>query len=148
MNGTAEQTFGPHETASRAMLATILYRLAGSPPDHWGKRRVHRRPRRPVVQRAARQELTNSYDGGLFGPNDPVTREQLAAILYRYAGSPEAEGSLENFVDAELAAGWATDALRWAVAQGILLGNADGRLDPQGNAARAEVAAMMMRFLQ
>ena len=81
-------------------------------------------------------------------PDNSVTREQLAAMLYRYAGSPATGGSLDRFTDAAQADAYATDALRWAVELGILSGKGDGILDPDGQATRTETAAMLRRFVE
>ena len=83
-----------------------------------------------------------------FGPEDSLTREQLAVILYRYAGSPEPTGTLDGFVDTASASDYAVDALRWAVGEGLLTGKDGGRLDPAGTASRAELAQILARFAQ
>lgn len=151
MNGTEDHLFSPGMTTSRAMIATILWRLAGSPeseaelayPDcvanSWYTK---------AVAWASATGVVKGYDKGNFGPDDPVTREQLATMLYRYAGSPAKRGTLDRFADAGQAGGWATDALCWAVEEGILKGKDDGTLDPLGQAARAEAAAMLQRFCE
>lgn len=88
------------------------------------------------------------YGGGTFGPDDPITREQLAVMLWRYAGQPAAPNLLLTFTDADKASGYAQDAIRWAVEQGIITGKGGGILDPKGKASRAEVATMLMRYLE
>ena len=81
-----------------------------------------------------------------YAPNDPVTRQELAVILYRYAGSPVSEGSLDKFADRNKVSNFAKPALCWAVEQGIISGKGNGILDPKGRATRAEVASMLMRY--
>ena len=81
-------------------------------------------------------------------PEGTLTREQLAVMLYRYAGSPASAGSLTGYSDAASVSAWAQEGMNWAVAQGILTGKTGSTLDPQGTASRAEVATMLMRFAQ
>ena len=149
MNGTDETHFSPRLDTSRAMIATVIWRMAGSPepkaalsypdcaPGSWYAKAVAWASERGVVK---------GYDNGSFGPNDPITREQLAAMLHRYAGSPASAGTLDGFADAEAAGAWAVDALCWAAEEGILTGKGGGILDPRGLASRAEVAAVFVRF--
>ena len=101
-----------------------------------------------AVNWAAAQGIVAGYDTGAFGPEDAVTREQLAAMLYRYAGTPEPTGGLDGFADKDAASGYAADALCWAVGEGLLTGKDGGRLDPAGTATRAEVAVILMRFAE
>jgi len=88
------------------------------------------------------------YGNGLFGPNDNITREQLAVMLWRYAGSPAATNKELHFNDIDEAGDYALEALRWAVENGILNGYGDGRLNPAGRATRAQVAQMLKNFLE
>ena len=136
--GVTEEHFGVERTMTRAMVNTVLARLAG----------VDTTP-------AAGQ---NWYDKGIAwarengvsdgtNPNGNVTREQLAAMLYRYAGSPAVSGSLP-FSDAGSVSDYAQNALIWATQNGILNGYADGRVVPAANSQRSQVAAMMARFIQ
>jgi len=150
MNGYGDGRFGPDVNLSRAQLAQILYNHAGRPAVTGAS------PFTDVVNGewyvnaitwAAAQGIVGGYGNGLFGPNDNITREQLAVILWRYAGSPAATNKELNFIDAVEAGDFALDALRWAVENGILHGYGDGRLDPKGQATRAQVAAMLMRYL-
>ena len=92
--------------------------------------------------------IVGGYGGGVFGPDDPITREQLAAILWRYAGSPESSHSLDAFTDAGQISDWAMDAMRWANENGVLNGDGSGHLIPRGNATRAHVAQMIQNFLE
>lgn len=92
--------------------------------------------------------LMNGYGNGKFGTDDPITREQLAVMFWRYAGCPKAEGTLSGFTDSGKASGYALEALRWALENGIMQDKGGGILDPTGRATRAEVAAMLMRFCE
>lgn len=151
MVGTDKTHFSPHMDTSRAMIATILWRMEGSPaargeaaytdcaPHSWYSGGVNWADGSGVIK---------GYGDGRFGPDDPITREQLALMLWRYAGSPAAAEDLEAFTDAHRAGDWAWEALCWAVEKGILTGRGDGILDPGGKATRAEAAAMLMRYSQ
>ena len=88
------------------------------------------------------------YGNGMFGPNDNITREQLAVMLWRYAGSPAATDKELHFNDADKASGYALDALRWAVENGVINGKGGGILDPKGLATRAQTAQMLKNFLK
>lgn len=148
--GTSDTTFGPNSTMTRGMLATVLYRMESEPEadasdfldvesgQYYSE----------AVAWAAANGIVAGYGNGNFGPEDALTREQLATILYRYSGSPASSGALAGFADADKASGYALDALRWAVEQGILQGKNGGVLDPIGNVTRAEVAAMLQRFCE
>ena len=155
MDGTGIDRFSPNAPLTRAMIVTILYRMAGSPSvsgssdftdvaaGKWFAK---------AVAWAAANGIVNGYGSGLFGPNDPVTREQLAAILYRYAvyGGMTAvtlEENLGGFADTAQLSAYAIQAMNWAVGQGLIEGS-NGLLRPQANASRAEVAAILMRFAQ
>ncbi|MCQ5130613.1 S-layer homology domain-containing protein [Butyricicoccus faecihominis] len=153
MNGTDSDRFSPEQSASRAMLVAMLWRLAGQPTVNEAA------PFTDVTANAYYAEaavwavengIVKGYGDNLFGPNDPVTREQLAAILYRYAqvkGQDTAmAGDLSGFADQP--SGWASEPVRWAVGAGLLSGKGGGVLDPTGNATRAETAAMLMRYLE
>ena len=151
MVGINKHTFAPDAATSRGMIVTILWRLEGSPvaegttgygdvaPGAWYEQ---------AVRWADSTGAANGYGNGSFGPGDPITREQLALMLWRYAGSPDAHGSLSSFADGAQTSGWAQTAMLWAVDQGLIAGVGDDRLDPQGQATRAEAAAILMRFAQ
>ena len=149
MKGVGGGRFVPDGTTSRAMLVTVLWRLAGEPasdapmgfadvaPEAWYA---------GAVRWAYSRGVVTGYTAECFGPGDPVTREQLAAILWRYAGSPEAEENLERFQDAGTASPWALEALRWAVRTGLLRGVDAETLRPDAGATRAQTAAVLLRF--
>ena len=137
MNGTTDTKFSPDDTTTRAMLMTILARLAGE--DTTGGAAWY--------EKGMAWAVKNGVSDGT-NPNSPITREQLATMLWRYAGSPAVEGSLGSFTDGAQASGYAVDALVWAVENGILTGQPGGILEPQGDATRAQVAAMLHRFCE
>ena len=158
MNGASATAFTPRAAASRGMITTILWRLAGSPAAMRGAAFSDVSALSAdayyagAVAWAAEQGIVSGYDSHTFGPNDPVTREQLAAVLHRFAGfmgyDTAASGSLDRFSDRGNAGAWAVDPLVWAADKGILSGKGEGLLDPKGTASRAETAAMLMRFCQ
>lgn len=150
MSGVGENTFSPNANLSRAMLAQILYNLAGRPAaagasdfndvaeGMWYTN---------AIAWAAENGVVSGLGNGKFGPNDNITREQLAVMLYRYAGSPAAGGSLDGFADAGKVSGYAQNGLVWATSNGVMSGKGGGMLDPQGLATRAEVAQMLYNYL-
>ena len=135
-NGTSGDTFSPDAPMTRAMLWTVLARLDGM--DDTGVASWYSAAQAWAVQ-------TDMSDGS--DPGGSITREQLATMLWRYAGSPTADGNLDGFADAGSTSDYAKEALRWAVEQGIVSGKGNGILDPQGYATRAQVSAMLMRFI-
>ncbi len=161
MNGT-EKGFELNAATTRAMLVTMLYRLEGEPntgnanfsdvaDGQWFSKAIAWASSNGVVKGYENGDAQLVPNGvrGMFGPNDAITREQLAAVLYRYAQAKgldvSAKGSLTNFSDSSKVSGWAAEAMQWAVGAGIINGD-NGALKPQGNATRAEVAMMIMRF--
>ncbi len=150
-NGTSATTFGVGDTMTRSMLAAVLYRLAGEPGEDNGASFADVANDvwyADAVAWAAAKGIVSGYESGSFGPGDPVTREQLAVMLWRYAGKPDAKGGLNGFSDGATAGKWAEDALSWTVEKGILTGKGGGILDPKGRATRTEVAAMLMRYCE
>lgn len=152
MTGTASNLFSPSQSVSRSMVATILHRLAecpesGSPsfsdvsPDTWYTQ---------AVAWAAEEGIVLGYDDGRFGPEDPVTREQLAALLYRYAQYQDYDtsgrASLSGYTDAAQISSYARTAMAWAVDNGLLTGRTQTTLVPGGTATRAELAVILERF--
>ncbi len=136
MTGTGSGRFSPNAPTTRGMLMTVLARYAGA--DTTGGS--------PWYQKGMEWAKANGVSDGT-NPTVNITREQLVTMLYRYAGSPAASGSLTGFADASSVSGYAEKAMQWAVANGIVNG-ANGKLNPQNNATRAEVAAILMRFCE
>lgn len=154
MNGTGGSSFQPGINLSRSMIATILWRLEGSPDGN--PTRFTDVPNgqwyTEAVNWAAVNDLVNGYGNSTFGPEDDITREQMAAILYRYAQfkgyDHTVQGDLSRFADGGQTSDWARDAVVWAVDKGLLTGKGGGLLDPKGTATRAEVATILMRFVE
>lgn len=136
MSGTGTNAFSPDGTTTRGMLMTILARYAGA--DTTGGASWYEKG-------MAWAQSAGISDGR--APEAGITREQLVTMLYRYADAPEASGTLDAFTDADTVSAYAADAMRWAAANGIVNGS-HGRLNPQGNATRAQAAAMLMRFCE
>lgn len=154
MDGVDNRVFSPNTTLNRAMFVTMLYRVAGEPAvsktadfsdvpgDTWFS---------DAVAWASSQGIVDGYDDDLFGPYNSLTREQLATILYRYAkwsgrSTYAPTDALAGFADAAEVSAYALDAMRWAVYTGLMQGSENG-LEPQSSASRAQVAAIIHRFL-
>lgn len=151
--GTAESAFAPNEHMTRAMLVTVLYRLEGNPAvtaagsfsdvpsGQWYA---------DAVTWARANQIVSGYGSGLFGANDKITREQMATILYRYAqykgGDMTKTSSLNEYTDAKTISTWASDAMKWAKAKGLITGTSATTLSPAENATRAQVATLLMRL--
>ena len=152
MQGVSSHRFVPNGTMTRAMFATVLYRMAGE-PEVLG---VSHFPDVPGAQWytngvvwAADQGLMAGYGSGRFGPGDPVTREQLVTILWRWTGKPDAgSGTLSGFTDADQIHDWAKTAFAWAVSREVIRGKGSGVLAPRGSGTRAEAASMLMGFAE
>ena len=155
MNGTGADTFAPDATTTRAMVVTILYRLDGEPAvtkdipfadvpaGQWYSN---------AINWAAANGIVDGYGNGKFGPDDTITREQMAAILYRYASykgySVSDLANLTGYTDAASVSEWASTAMRWAVAEGLIEGTSATTLSPSGDSTRAQVATILMRFCE
>ena len=154
MNGTSPTAFSPNATTSRGMIVTILYRLEGEPAagtasftdvpaGQWYSK---------AVAWAAQNGIVDGYGSGAFGPNDNITREQMAAILYRYASykgySVTASSSTSSYSDASQISSYAQTAMSWANATGLITGTSSTTLAPKGNATRAQAAMILMRFCE
>ena len=154
MNGTADNTFSPKANTTRGMVVTVLYRLENQPSTSAASFTdvASGAYYANAVAWANANGIVSGYGSGKFGPNDKVTREQLAAILYRYAQYKKYDvsgaNSLDGYTDAQSVSSYAVPALQWANAAGIVTGKSGSKLDPKGNATRAEVAAMLMRFCE
>ena len=154
MNGTSANTFSPNATTNRAMIVTILHRLENEPAaSASGFTDVAAGSYyADAVAWAAANGVINGVSETSFAPNAPVTREQLAAILYRYAQlkgyDVTASGSLNGYADASQTSSYAVAAMQWANAEGLISGISSTVLDPQGSATRAQVATILMRFCE
>ncbi len=152
MVGTAADQFGPYAPATRGMIVTMLWRMEGEPAVQNGvifNDVADSDWYAPAVRWAASQGIVSGYGNSAFGPNDPITREQLAAILSNYAAykgyAVAARADLSAYTDQPSA--WAESAMQWAVAEKLITGKGNGVLDPTGQATRAEIAAIVMRFV-
>ena len=151
MGGYGNGTFGPNDNLSRAQFAQILFNKEGRPVVNYllqygdvatGAWYTE------SIRWATSRGIVGGYGNRMFGPNDNITREQLAVMLWRYAGSPAATDKELHFTDVDKASGYALEALRWVVENGILNGYGDGRLGPRGQATRAQVAQMLKNYLE
>lgn len=155
MNGISENQFAPDMTTTRAMIVTILHRLDGAQEvdtastfkdveaNSWYE---------AAVNWAAANDIVKGYDEDTFGPNDVITREQMAAILFRYAKYNGMENlrfaDLSGFTDSAQVSEYAGDAMAWAVEEGLIKGMTDTTLEPQGSATRAQAATLIMRLCE
>ena len=149
MDGYGGGLLGPDRDLSRAEFVQMLHNLEGKPVVNYlmGFEDIHGGAwYTEAVRWAASQRIAGGYGGGRFGPKDVISREELAVMLWRYAGCPAATDKELSFADVDKAGGWTLEALRWAVGQGILRGKEGGMLDPKGMTTRAEAAAMLQRF--
>lgn len=155
MNGVSDAVFAPNKALNRAMLATILYRMEGSPivtaanpysdvaADTWYT---------DAVIWASENGIVNGYGSGKFGPTDNITREQLAAMLLRYSDYKEydtdARNHLTSYTDAGAISAWALESVQWANAEGLVTGRTETTIVPKGSTTRAETATILMRYLE
>jgi hypothetical protein len=155
MSGTSKTIFEPNATMTRAMLVTVLYRLEGKPSitgtsgfsdvksGEWYT---------DAVTWASANKIIGGYDGGFFGATDSVTREQLAVMLMNYAAYKKYDTTktteLETYTDAASIDSWGTAAVKWAVAEDLITGTTTTTLSPTGTASRAQVATILMRFIE
>lgn len=148
MNGTSTTAFAPNENMSRAMFATVLYRMSGetAEADNSFRDVSSSAYYAAAVSWASSEGIVNGTGADAFSPNASITREQLAAMLYRYAGEPSVSADLSAYTDTVDISPYASKAVEWCVAKGILSGKSATRLAPQGTATRAECAAMLQRF--
>ena len=155
MNGVASDQFAPNGTTTRAMIVTILWRMEGSPATSYGMSFTDVPAGQwytEAIRWAQSTGVVTGYDAKTFGPNDNVTREQLAAILYRYTahkgGDVSKRSTLAQFTDVNQISSWALENIQWANAVGMVNGRTDTTIVPKGNATRAEAASMIQRFCQ
>ena len=155
MLGTSKTLFSPHGTATRGMMATILWRMEGSPAPKGKNSFTDVEAGKwyaDAITWTAENGIFAGYGKDKFGPDDPITREQLAAIFYRYADykgyNLTVKGNLDKFKDADKVTDYAKTAMQWAVGSGLMKGKSGNLLDPQGTATRAEIAAMLHRFIE
>lgn len=152
MSGTGTSTFSPDTTTTRGMIVTILHRMEGTPSaageeftdvpagQYYSN----------AVAWASANGIVSGYGNGVFGPNDTITREQMATILYRYAQfkgyETETTGDISTFADDSQVSSYAVEAMNWAVGSGLISGVGNNTLAPKGSATRAQVAVILMRF--
>ena len=154
MNGVASDAFAPNDTTTRAMIVTILYRLEGKPEAEAASFKDVEAGSwyEAAVNWAAANGIVNGYDADTFAPTDEITREQMAAILYRYAGfkgqDVSGQADLGSFTDSSAVSEYAQNAMAWAVDAELINGMTETTLVPQGSATRAQVATLMMRLCE
>ncbi len=152
MTGVSAREFAPNAGFSRAMLAQTLYAMSGKPAvkaEGTFADVVANAWYADAVNWAAEKGYVSGVGDGKFAPDASVTREQMALILYRYAGSPDASGMAQKeFADSSSVSAYAADAIRWAVHEGLISGMENNTLAPQGTATRAQVATILMRFVE
>lgn len=154
MSGTSTAAFAPHAATTRGMIVTILYKMEGSPKisgnqfndvaagDYYAN----------ATAWVQQNNIVGGYGNGKFGPNDPITREQMATILMNYArfkgDDVTSKANLTQFKDSGFISGYAADAMAWANAEGLISGKSNDILDPKGNAERCQVASILMKFAE
>lgn len=151
INGVSDNKFAPNENTSRAMIAQILYNIADKPTvtantpfidvktNSWYSN---------AINWAYQNNIITGTSDNTFSPDNAITREALAVILYRYSGSPKIDGNLDKYIDANEISTWAKDAFTWAVENDLITGVDDNTLNPKGNSTRAQVATIFMRLTQ
>lgn len=152
MGGTSETTFAPNVVTSRAMLATVLYRMSGEIPVNYAMAFTDVPADvyyTEAIRWAASQKIVGGYTQQIFAPNDNLTREQMVTMLWRYAGSPDMSDyqGLSKYSDLNNVSPWALNAMKWANKNGIVGGTSDTTLSPNGTATRAQFAVIMQRFM-
>lgn len=148
MNGVGNGRFGPGQTTSRAMIAAILWRVEGEPKAEIGAEAVDVPDGQwytDAIRWAQAEGILTGYGDGRFGPNDPLTRQDLVTILWRYADEPKADAP--DFADENSIGGYAAQAADWARANEIVGGVGDNKFDPAGSATRAQTAVILQNFL-
>ena len=154
MVGTSANTFEPYTTTSRGMIVVMMHNLAGYPPTDgtYFSDVPLNQFYTEAASWAAENGIVSGYGNGSFGPDDPITREQMVMILMRYATyqglDVSRRANLSQFTDSAMISESAIEAVSWACAEGMLSGSGDNSLNPNGQATRAEVAAIFTRFCQ
>lgn len=155
IRGTSDTLFSPHATTTRGMMATILWRMEGSPAPKGKTAFTDVNTEKwyaDAIAWTTENGLFAGYSQDLFGPDDAINREQLASIFYRYASykgyDVTAMGKLDTFKDASNVSNYAKTTVQWAVGSGLIKGKSGDLLDPQGTATRAEIATILHRFLE
>ncbi len=155
MSGVSDTTFAPNANTTRGMIVTVLYRMENQPnvtidnsfkdvksTDYYGN----------AIYWAKQNNIVSGYNSTTFAPNDNITREQMAAILYRYAAykgySVDKTSDLSNFNDTSNISNYALTPIKWAVSSGLISGMGDSTISPLGNASRAQIATILMRFIE
>ena len=155
MLGVSDTKFAPKLSTSRAMIVTVLWRLEGEPCVKYAMSFKDVKDGQwytEAIRWAQSTGVVKGYSAEKFGPDDPITREQMAAIFCRYAEykgmDVSAEADLSKFTDANKIGSWAVDNVAWANAAGLMIGTSATTLDPRGLAAREQVAALLYRFCE
>ena len=156
MSGTSATAFSPNAITTRGMIVTMLYRLEGEPDVNFGSSFNDVDAGMyyaDAVAWASQNGIVTGYDETSFGPNNAITREQMAAILYRYAqykGYDTAAGgmAIREYEDYAAISEYAQSAMGWAVSEGLVTGTSDTTLTPDGSAIRAQIATIFMRFME
>ena len=155
MAGTSVTNFSPNVSMTRGMMVTVLYRMVeddGSLGDNPFTDVKSSDWYRDAVIWAYQNGIVNGYGNGKFGPNDPITREQMAAILYRFSDlyglNTDIAGNIYTYADYGNISYYAVDSMRWACGTGLINGMGNNRLEPQGTATRAQMATVLQRFCQ
>ena len=153
MVGVSNDSFAPDEVLSRAMLTAVLHRMAGAPEALAGGRFADVTEDQwysPAAIWAEENGIVSGYEDGSFRPHTAITRQELVALLYRYARNQgidvSGNGDFSGFADASEVAFWAQEAMAWAVDMGLIHGTDEGKLVPNSGATRAEVAVLLQRF--
>ena len=155
MDGVDGGLFDPYGVTTRGQIATILWRLEGSPVVNYAmdyKDVEDSDWYAEAIRWASSEGIVGGYDNGNFGPKDAITREQMAAMLYRYAEykgyDVSGRADLDEFPDGDDTSAWAEGTMGWAVAEGLISGGDGNVLQPQGSAIRAQAATILMRFCE
>ncbi len=150
MNGMEEGLFQPQSQVSRAMAVTVLFRMAGSPKPLDPSAGFSDVPEgawfAPAIAWGVETELVRGYENGGFLPNQSISRQELATLFWRFAGSPEAKGDTEPFADDGEISSFAVEAVYWSREEGLINGMGEGRFAPRGQATRAQLAQLLMKF--